>query len=115
MAFQLPNFLALPVLTITNENDPDHGEMNVARIDIRNWNTQVLTQLMFLNPNHGYTGVLPANTAHNAGANIKMARLAEFRTYMHGLFPIYTLAYTTAATALVAGALPPAPAPAPRV
>jgi len=115
MAFQLPNFLVLPAITITNENDPDHGEMNVARTDIATWNTQVLAQLMFLNPNHGYAGVLPANTAHNAGAPIKVARLAEFRTYMHGLFPIYALAYTTAAAALVAGAAPPAPAPAPRV
>jgi len=115
MAFQLPNFLVLPVLTITDENDPNHGEMNVARADIGTWNTQVLAQLMFLNPNHGYAGVLPANTTHNAGANIKMARLAEFRAYMHGLFPIYALAYMTAAATLVARAAPPAPAPAPRV
>jgi len=111
MAFQLPNFLTLPVLTITDENDPDHGEMNVAHADIGTWNTQVLAQLMFLNPNHGYTGVLPANTAHNASAPIKVARLAEFRAYMHGLFPIYTLAYTTAAATLVAVAAPPAHAP----
>jgi len=116
MAFQLPGFLNPPALVFTDEADPTLAELQVANTDIGTWTTQVRNQLAFLNPHHGHTTALAAVPPHNAGVDVRAARLLDYRNQMNRLFHIYAAAYANAATALMQGLVPaPAPAPAPRV
>jgi len=59
MAFQLPNFQALPVAVIGDPADPTCGEIVAYRALITQWNTSVLDQLSIYNPHHGYTVPYP--------------------------------------------------------
>jgi len=115
MAFQLPSFLNPPALVITDEADPDRAELQVMSNDIGTWTTQVRNQLAFLNPTHGHTAALAGVPPQNAGTDVRVARLLDWRNHMNGLFHIYAAAYAHAATTLMQGLVPPVAPPAPRV
>jgi len=99
MAFQLPNFQALPVAVIANPADRTRAEIVAYRA---------------LVPQHGYAVPYPHDPPVTADQATRLACLQDIRQYVNGLFPIYAARYAALAQVIATGNQPGPAVAAPR-
>jgi hypothetical protein len=113
MAFQLPQPIPQIIAQIADEANPTLQEVNAFQAAVVRYTQDVLNHLAFLNPNHGFNQRVPIPSVA-ANTNDKLIlKVTQLRDHINALFPIYGLAYMTAAQQFVAAAAAPRPAPPP--
>ena len=113
MAFNLPPLLNMPVSVITDEAVVERAELQVFHTAVNTWHNQIDRQMGFLNPQYAMLAV-PAMPPANAGAAVRIVRLAELRTMVLNLFTGYAMAYNTFVVRLAQGQAAPANIPLPQ-
>ena len=113
MAFNIPPLLNMPVAVITDEAVVDRAELQVFHMAVNTWHNQIDRQMGFLNPQFAMPAV-PIMPPANAGAAVRVVRLAELRTLVLTLFAGYATAYNTFVLRLAQGGAAPANIPLPQ-
>ena len=102
MAFNVPPFLNIPVVVITNEAVADRAELHVFHMVVNMWRNMIDRQMGFLNPQFAMP-VIPVMPPGNASAAVQVACLGELRTMVLTLFATYATAYNAFVVQLAQG------------
>jgi hypothetical protein len=116
MAFRLPAPIPQVTAVIADEDNPTLIEVNNFQGAIVRWEQQVMAHLTFLNPNHSFNQRVPIPSVAASTLDELLLKVTQLRAHTNMLFPIYGLAYMTAAQQFVVAAaapLPPLPPAAP--
>jgi hypothetical protein len=113
MAFQLPQPVPQIIAQIADEANPTLQEVNAFQAAVVRYTQDILNHLVFLNPNHGFNQRVPLPSVVASTNDELILKVTQLRDHVNALFPIYGLAYMTAAQQFVAAAAAPVPAPPP--
>jgi hypothetical protein len=113
MAFQLPNPVPQIITQIADEANPTLQEVNNFQAAVVRWSQEVLNHLAFLNPAHGFNQRVPIPSVPASMNDELILKVTQLREHLNLLFPIYSMAYMTAAQQMAALQAPPPPPPAP--